>query len=169
MLPDSSRTCSNKNMCLAGRAVGGLALALFLSGCLLEQAKKAANQIGSSRYEDMVAQFGSPAKTDRTFTGKQRAVWESSWSDSKGKTCTDVLTLIFDKGGLLEEVKYKDGTDDHEFINLFSGSFSCDERGKYPGGPTWPREDEKESHTPGTIREAGTHLKSGSEGWRSRK
>ena len=156
-------------MGLAGRAVGGLALAVLLSGCLLEQAKTAANQSGSSRYEDMVAQFGSPVKVERTFTGKQRAVWESSWTDSKGKTCTDVLTLVFGKGGLLEEVKYKDGTDDHEFINLFSGSFSCDERGRYPGGPTWPREDEQVSHTPDTIRETRVRLKSGPESWRSRK
>ena len=153
----------------AGWVVGGLALAILVSGCLLEQAQQAANQIGLSRYEDMVNQFGAPSAMDHTFNGKRRATWKSSSTNSEGQISTDRLILVFGEKGLLEKVTYQDGSDDHHLINLFSGSFTCDERGKYPGGPAWPRDEERENMTPDTIREVKAPSKVLRESWRSRR
>jgi len=170
MPQDFSRICSNRFPSLprVGCLVGGLALATFLAGCLLEQAQLAANQIGLSRYEDMVGQLGSPFVTDHTFTGKLRATWKSSFTNSEGRITADQLILVFGEKGILEKVTYKDGSDDHHLINLFSGSFTCDERGKYPGGPAWPRDDGQQNQTPDTIRETRVPFKGSPGNWRSR-
>ena len=151
-----------------GWVLGALLLSLGLGGCLLEEAKEAGNQIGVSRYDDMVRQFGSPAETDRTFTGKFRATWKSSITNSEGRVSTDRLILVFDKKGLLEKVTYEDGSDEHRLINLFSGSFTCTERGNYPGGPAW-EDSHRTDLTPDTVPERKSTRPKPAEGWKARK
>ena len=152
-----------------GRVLGAMCLAVSLTGCLYEEAKRAADQIGAGRYEDFVAQFGAPAETDHTFTGKFRATWKSSITNTEGRISTDRLILVFDKQGLLEKVTYKDGADDHHLINFFSGSFTCDERGNYPGGPAWDRSEPKGNMTPDTLPERRGSSQGRAAGWKSRK
>ena len=151
-----------------GRILGICLLAIGLGGCLYEEAKLAGDQLGLSRYDDMVRQFGSPAKTDHTFTGKFRATWKSSFTNSEGRISTDRLILVFGKEGLLEKVTYEDGSDEHHLINLFSGSFTCTERGNYPGGPAW-KDLRRSDLTPDTVPERRSTQKKPSEGWKSRK
>jgi len=151
-----------------GRALGAALLAIVLGGCLYDQAKMAADQIGISRYEDFVNQFGAPNDTDHTFTGKFRATWKSSSTNSEGHITTDRLILVFGEKGILEKVTYKDGADEHIFINLFSGSFTCTERGKYPGGPAWPRDESHGNSTPDTIQVVRPAPRGMTQGWKSR-
>lgn len=148
--------------------MGGFLCALGLAGCLSEEAKKAGDQIGLSRYEDMVRQFGSPGETDHTFTGKFRATWKSSITNSEGRVSTDRLILVFGKQGLLEKVTYEDGSDEHHLINFFSGSFTCTERGNYPGGPAW-NESRRTDLTPDTVPERKSNPQKPAEGWKARK
>jgi len=151
-----------------GWVLGGFLCALGLVGCLYEEAKKAGDQIGLSRYEDMVRQFGSPAETDHTFTGKFRATWKSSITNSEGRLSTDRLILVFGKQGLLEKVTYEDGSDEHHLVNLFSGSFTCTERGNYPSGPAW-KDSRRTDLTPDTVPERRSMQKKPSEGWKSQR
>lgn len=143
-------------------------LCLGLGGCLYEEAKQAGEQIGTSRYEDMVAQFGPPAETDRTFTGKMRATWKSRSTNTEGRVTTDRLILVFNKPGILEKVTYEDGSDDHHLINWFSGSFTCTERGNYPGGSNW-KDERRSDLTPDTVPERRSPGRKPAEGWKSRK
>ena len=152
-----------------GWVLGAAILTFGLAGCLYEEAKKAADQIGISRYEDCTAQFGTPAETDHTFSGKFRATWKSSITNTEGRVSTDRLILVFDKSGTLEKVTYKDGFDDHHLINVFSGSFSCDERGNYPGGPAWGKNEPRGDCTPDRITEKRSLSRGPTEGWKSRK
>ena len=155
-------------MRLLGWVGFGLALSALLSGCLVEQAKTSADQIGLSRYEDMVSQFGPPTKKDRTFTGKLRATWIEPLTGPEESCSRDSVILVFGDQGLLEKVTYKDGTDDHHLINFLSGTFTCDERGNYPGGPAWPKNEEEKNMTPGTVPEKHLHRNMPSQAWRSR-
>lgn len=116
----------------------------------------------------MVRQFGSPAETNHTFTGKFRATWKSSFTNSEGRVSTDRLILVFAKQGLLEKVTYEDGSDEHHLINFFSGSFTCTERGNYPGGPAW-KDSCRTDLTPDTVPERRSMRGTAPEGWKSRK
>jgi hypothetical protein len=155
-------------MCRPAWLLGWILMGLALAGCLLEEAKQAAELIGISRYEDMVERFGPPAETDRTFTGKFRATWKSRSTNTEGRVSTDRLILVFGKDRLLKKVTYEDGADDRHLINWFSGSFTCDERGNYPGGSTW-KDDRRSDLTPDTVPEPSSKGKKSSEGWKSRK
>ena len=150
------------------RVVGLFLLSLGLGGCLYEEAKQAGEQIGTSRYEDMVSQFGPPAETDRTFTGKKRATWKSWSTNTEGRVSTDRLILVFGKQGLLEKVTYEDGNDDDHFINFFSGSFTCTERGNFPGGSSW-KDERRSDLTPDTVPPRKSTREKPAEGWKSRK
>ena len=150
------------------RVVGFLLLSLGLGGCLYEEAKQAGEQIGISRYEDMVSQFGLPTETDRTFTGKKRVTWKSWSTNTEGRVSSDRLILVFGKQGLLEKVTYEDGRDDLYLVNVFSGSFTCTERGKYPGGSNW-KEERRSDLTPDTVPQRKSTGKKSAEGWKSRK
>ena len=150
------------------RVLGSCLLGIFLAGCLVEEARQAADQIGTARYPDMVAQFGPPAETDRTFTGRQRATWKSSFTNNQGRVSTDRMILVFGKNGLLEKVTYEDGSDEHHLINFFSGSFTCDEKGNYPGGPAW-QDSTRTDLTPDTLPERRAMRKQNADGWKSRK
>lgn len=151
-----------------GQFLAALLVMVGLGGCLYEEAKQAGDQIGRSRYEDLVGQFGFPAETDQTFTGKFRATWKSSMTNSEGRVSTDRLILVFGKQGLLEKVTYEDGSDEHHLINLFSGSFTCTERGNYPGGSAW-KNSQCMDLTPDTVPERKSMQKKTPEGWKSRK
>ena len=151
-----------------GWVVLALVVTVFFSGCLLEQAKTSADQIGLSRYEDMVAQFGSPTKKDHTFTGKLRATWIEPLIGPEESGSQDSVILVFGDQGLLEKVTYKDGTDKHHLINLFSGTFTCEERGNYPGGPAWPKDVEEKIMTPGNVSEKRLHKNMPRQAWGSR-
>ena len=151
-----------------GRVLGSSLLAILLGGCLVEEARQAADQIGTARYADMVAQFGEPAKKDRTFTGKLRATWTSTSTNTEGRVTRDRLILVFDDQQLLRKVTYEDGTDEHHLINWFSGSFTCEERGNYPGGPAW-QDSSRSDLTPETVPPPRSLRKKDSAGWKSRR
>ena len=152
----------------SSRVIGSCLLGFVLGGCLVEEARQAADQIGTARYTDMVAQFGPPAETDQTFTGKHRATWKSSFTNEEGRVSTDRMILVFGNRGLLEKVTYEDGADEHHLINFFSGSFTCKERGNYPGGPAW-EDSKRDNLTPDTVTERKSLRKTDHAGWKSRK
>ena len=151
-----------------GPVAGWLGLAVLLAGCLVEEAQQAADQIGTATYADMVSQFGAPAKKDRTFTGKLRATWTSRSTNAEGRVSQDRLILVFDDREVLKKVTYEDGRDDLYLINWLSRSFTCEERGNYPGGPSW-KDERRSDLTPDTVPPRKSTREKPAEGWKSRK